>query len=75
MAFTVFLVDCNLTSIVSRVSVVLHNVRGETSKVTLVFPLWLLCYQAYLKKYGYLHTPLDPQNMGIQTDNIIEALR
>uniref|UniRef100_A0A674BEN7 Matrix metallopeptidase 19 n=1 Tax=Salmo trutta TaxID=8032 RepID=A0A674BEN7_SALTR len=31
--------------------------------------------QAYLKKYGYLHTPLDPQNMGIQTDNIIEALR
>ncbi|CDQ68287.1 unnamed protein product [Oncorhynchus mykiss] len=30
---------------------------------------------AYLKRYGYLHTPLDPQNKGIQTEDIIEALR
>lgn len=29
IAFTVFLVVCNLTSIVSLVAVVLHNVRGE----------------------------------------------
>ncbi|XP_041743999.1 matrix metalloproteinase-19 [Coregonus clupeaformis] len=30
---------------------------------------------AYLKKYGYLHTPLDPQNKGIEADDITEALR
>ncbi|XP_010879480.1 matrix metalloproteinase-19 [Esox lucius] len=30
---------------------------------------------AYLKKYGYLHPPLDPQNQSFQIDDVIEALR
>uniref|UniRef100_A0A8C8HCD2 Peptidase metallopeptidase domain-containing protein n=1 Tax=Oncorhynchus tshawytscha TaxID=74940 RepID=A0A8C8HCD2_ONCTS len=31
--------------------------------------------QAYLMKYGYLHTSLDPQNQGFQKEDVIEALR
>ncbi|KAL4655597.1 matrix metalloproteinase-19 [Arapaima gigas] len=30
---------------------------------------------AYLKKYGYLHSPLDPQNQGYKAEEIEEALR
>ena len=31
--------------------------------------------QEYLRKYGYLHTPLDPQDQGFSPMDIREALR
>ncbi|KAL0978265.1 hypothetical protein UPYG_G00168170 [Umbra pygmaea] len=30
---------------------------------------------AYLRKYGYLHTPLDPHSQSFQIEDVIEALR